>query len=589
MDKINTKIKHLNAYLTKKYEVSLARAIGESDERLDKVYKGGSVSFVILHKVARFFFLKTSVLKNDDIPLPKDDELTVDEQFIKDIKEDLDNTSLKIKNKHALRRNYRLLSHRKRLSLWISCLLICLPIGGFSIGCLTYISLDRVNTLAKYENSSSGKDEDIYKACEEEAKSRDNLTYALIDTGAEIEKITDISHSSNSYIARMSAWFDFDQMEFHKMFFHFDEGNEFNADNFYTDEDLLVDRFTPSSDGSSSVYLEYSDNIPDVIQFNFASLEHPSDPLVKPTSLSTLYKDRERSAFPGEQQSNNFTDNNSEFFIGNGSFSPDSLEVREKGRAYKADDGSYRYFQKIHFDAKIEKTFDSPRYPLDSVQFHIYLQPNKDSDYIRYNLVDKVIIDGKVEGFNGLSSMFSITNGYRLIKESDTRKNLSSRIIYYPTYSENANYKDAVIKTELEIIIRANKSGMSSFIQAFINLFAVAIWMIIAFFNQSYNNENSIGMIGTGLFAAISSVLVGVSMISDANIFSLITMINIFTLATILIMAYESIAAKRAEVKENKVAMAYRFVKLRIIFYVLTICSILMFIALPFTAYIFTI
>ena len=78
-------------------------------------------------------------------------------------------------------------------------------------------------------------------------------------------------------------------------------------------------------------------------------------------------------------------------------------------------------------------------------------------------------------------------------------------------------------------------------------------------------------------------------MISDANIFSLITMINIFTLATILIMAYESIAAKRASVKENKAAVAYRFIKLRVIFYVLVVSSLMMFVALPFTAYIFTI
>ena len=588
MGKINTKIKYLNDFLRNNYGISLARAIREKEDSLNKIYEGKKASLFLIHKIANFFSIKVSTLKDDTIDLDYEN-LKVDEELINDIKSDLDDCSKIINNKHSFKRNYRILSHRKRVSLWVSTLLVSLPIVAFSVGCLTYINIDRANTLEKYENIASGKEEEVYQLCKEEALSRSNVVYSSINTGVEIEKITEISHSSNSYIARLSTWFDFDQMEFHKMFYSYDEGKIFNEDNFYTDEDLLVDRYTPSEDGSSQLYLEYSDNIPDVIQFNFLDNIHPSDTLAKPISLSTLYYNREQSSFPGEQQSNNFTSNNAEFYIGNGSFSPDSIEVREKGRAYKSSDGTYRYFQKVHFDAKIEKTFDSPRYPLDSVQFHIYIQPNKDTDYIRYNLVDEVLIDDKVVGFNGFSQMFSITNGYRLIKESDTRKNLSTRVIYYPTYNDNSSYKDALIKTELEVVIRANKSGVSSFIQAFINLFAVAIWMIIAFFNQSYNNQNSIDMIGTGLFAAISSVLVGVSMISDANIFSLITMVNIFTLATILIMAYESIASKRAEVKNNKIEKAYRFVKLRLIFYVLTICSILMFVALPLSAYIFTI
>ncbi len=591
MKKINTKIKHLDSYLKKNHDLSLARAIGQSDKSMEKIYKGGSVPFWVVNKITHFFMFKKEILTNDKLELPKDDELVYDEELIEVLKGDKDNEWKLFKNKHELSRSYRMLGHGKRVSLWCSLALVCLPILAFATGCLTWISIDRVNTLNKYKNAEELSESE--KEIQDAALNRDGLTFVNVDTGSEIEKITDISHSSNSYTARMSTFFDFDQMEFHKMFYRFDEGKEFNADNFYTEEDLLADNYTPSEDGSSSVYLEYSDNIPDIIQFNFDSGAHPSDKSNKPISLSTLYKDRERVAFPGEQQSNNFASNNSEFYIGNGSFVPDSIEVREKGRAYKADDGTYRFFQKIHFDAKIEKTFDSPRYPLDSVQFHIYIQPNRSSDYVRYNLVDKVTINDETVAFNGFSSSFAMTNGYRRISSSGDIKDLTTRILYYAVNEEstlkNEDPSKWIIKSELEIVVRANKSGMSSFIQAFINIFAVGIWMIIAFFNQSYNKEDSIGMIGTGLFAAISSILVGVSMISDANIFSLITMINIFTLAVILIMAYESIAAKRAGVKENKVAVAYRFIKLRVIFYILVISSLMMFIGLPFAAYIFTI
>ena len=591
MKKINIKIKYLDDYLSKNYNVSLARAIGQSDKSMKKIYEGGMIPFWVIHKIVRFFMIDKSVLLDDEKDLPKDDELSLDKELIDILKEDKNNEWKLFKNKHELSRNYRMLNHGKRVSLWLSLTIICLPILAFSVGCLTWISIDRVNTINKYKNAEELTE--FEKNVQEAALNREGLTYVNINTGSEIEKIYDISHSSNTFTARLSTFFDFDQMEFHKMFYRFEEGKEFNADNFYTQDDLLIDNYTPSDDGSSDIYLNYSDNIPDIIQFNFEEGKHPSDKNNKPVSLSTLYKDRERAAFPGEQQSNNFSSNNSEFFIGNGSFVPDSIEVREKGRAYKADDGSFRFFQKIHFDAKIEKTFDSPRYPLDSVQFHIYIQPNRSSDYVRYNLVDNVSINGETVAFNGFSSSFSMTNGYRRISSNGDIKDLTTRIFYYAVNEEstlkNEDPSKWVIKSELEIVVRANKSGMSSFIQAFINIFAVGIWMIIAFFNQSYNKQDSIGMIGTGLFAAISSILVGVSMISDANIISLITMINVFTLGIILIMAYESIAAKRASVKENKVAMAYRFIKLRVIFYVIVISSLMMFIALPFTAYIFTI
>ena len=591
MKKINIKIKYLDDYLSKNYNVSLARAIGQSDKSMKKIYEGGKIPFWVIHKIVRFFMIDKSVLLDDEKDLPRDDELSLDKELIDILKEDKNNEWKLFKNKHELSRNYRMLNHGKRVSLWLSLTIICLPILAFSVGCLTWISIDRVNTINKYKNAEELTE--FEKNVQEAALNREGLTYVNINTGSEIEKIYDISHSSNTFTARLSTFFDFDQMEFHKMFYRFEEGKEFNADNFYTQEDLLIDNYTPSDDGSSDIYLNYSDNIPDIIQFNFEEGKHPSDKNNKPVSLSTLYKDRERAAFPGEQQSNNFSSNNSEFFIGNGSFVPDSIEVREKGRAYRAEDGSFRFFQKIHFDAKIEKTFDSPRYPLDSVQFHIYIQPNRSSDYVRYNLVDNVSINGETVAFNGFSSSFSMTNGYRRISSNGDIKDLTTRIFYYAVNEEstlkNEDPSKWVIKSELEIVVRANKSGMSSFIQAFINIFAVGIWMIIAFFNQSYNKQDSIGMIGTGLFAAISSILVGVSMISDANIFSLITMINVFTLGIILIMAYESIAAKRASVKENKVAMAYRFIKLRVIFYAIVISSLMMFIALPFTAYIFTI
>jgi hypothetical protein len=151
-----------------------------------------------------------------------------------------------------------------------------------------------------------------------------------------------------------------------------------------------------------------------------------------------------------------------------------------------------------------------------------------------------------------------------------------------PTVTNSLTYH-----TQANAVMRFNRSGIGLFLQAFVNLFAVVIWIIIAFFDASFNKEDSIGMLGTGLFGAISSVIVGISLLADSAVFSLITMIDIFTLAVILSMTVICIKAKRARVKDDAVAIAYSTIQLRIMFWVLTILTIVMFVLLPLSAYCF--
>ena len=80
-------------------------------------------------------------------------------------------------------------------------------------------------------------------------------------------------------------------------------------------------------------------------------------------------------------------------------------------------------------------------------------------------------------------------------------------------------------------------------------------------------------------------MLVGLSMVSDAGIFSLTTMINIFTLAVIMIMTYQAIASKRARMKKDSVLIAYNAIKVRILFYALTTATAVMFFILPCISY----
>ncbi|MFA6587120.1 MAG: hypothetical protein WCS91_04220 [Bacilli bacterium] len=189
-----------------------------------------------------------------------------------------------------------------------------------------------------------------------------------------------------------------------------------------------------------------------------------------------------------------------------------------------------------------------------------------------------------------LSTEVGFTDGYRSVKESDTIRS-HNELIEYDVNKDNPEYS----YSKYTIVVRGNRAAFSSgsflpstFLQSYINLFAVIVWIIIAFYNQSYSGEDSLEMLGTGMFSAISATIVGLQMLSDASMFSLLTMINIFTLVVILIMTYQVIAAKRAKSKNDKALIAYNGVKLRILFFVLTFCTRVMFIGLPIASYIWT-
>lgn len=93
------------------------------------------------------------------------------------------------------------------------------------------------------------------------------------------------------------------------------------------------------------------------------------------------------------------------------------------------------------------------------------------------------------------------TNGFRLVNNSEIKNH--NEIVEYDVNEDNNAYS----YSKYTIVVRANRAAFttsnflpSTFLQSFINLFAVIIWIIIAFYNQSYANEDSLGMFGTGMF-----------------------------------------------------------------------------------------
>ncbi len=567
------KVKKLAAFLEKEYSLTLARAISINPAKMSKILSGeDELNIKILNKIASYFFIPLNIFTDDDKELPDLGTLQLDEDLLSVQRNDVENDIERMKQKHYIARNWKMIGYKKRLKLVLSVLLITVPLVAYILFCVSEAANERLGDIKKYERGSDGLVYDIYDPMQKkyhddlEGTSRANnpdAYYAEVKVGVVLERIKNIQSATSSYETRMQLYFKFDKDEFRDMFSHY----AYN---------VLLDQVI---DDYYSTYPEESR--PE------GSFNHEEWVSSHEEYFNEWVDLHDSDYYPGETPSNVLTDKETMFTIGNGEFVPDSfgtLKELEEVQYYD-ENGNLRTmcYQKVKFNGAFEKAFDSVRYPLDSVQFKMYILPTMDANYIRYVPDHDQTDDGVM--ISGFTPYFSITSGYRLIN-TDKADNFTLRLNYY--YDENNDPAidfEHTVRTQLEIIVRANRAGLSLFLQAFINLFSVVIWIIIAFYSQSYTGEDSVGMLGTGLFGVISSMLVGLSMVSDAGIFSLITMINIFTLAVIMIMTYQAIAAKRAQVRKDKVLIAYNGIKLRILFVLLTLATVAMFIILPCISY----
>ena len=566
------KIRVLAAYMENTHGITLARAVSVNPSRMEKILSGEEeLTKKMIARIAAYFFIPVDILTDDSKDLPDPETLQLDEDLLSIQRNDIANDIEREKQKHFISRNWIVLGYRKRVKLVLSILLITVPLIAYILFCGSEVAYERIDDARKYEIGSDGLDYDIHDPIQKkyhddlEGTSRKNnpdAYYVEVTVGTVLERIKNIHSETSSYETRMQLYFKFDKDEFRNMFRHY-------ARNVLADQ--IIDDY----------YISSEEVRPASIDFNMWIDDHAA-------FFEEWVETHDHLYYPGETPSNVLTDKETMFVLGNGEFVPDSLGMLKdlEEVQYYDENGNLRTmcYQKIRFNGSFEKGFDSVRYPLDSVQFKMYILPTMDADYIRYVPDRSTDSDGVL--VSGFAPYFAITSGYRPIHETDKVDNFTLRLnYYYDTNNDPAVHFDDSVRTQLEIIVRANRVGISLFLQAFINLFSVVIWIIIAFYSQSYTGEDSVGMLGTGLFGVISSMIVGLSMVSDAGIFSLITMINIFTLAVIMIMTYQAIAAKRAQVRKDKVLIAYNGIKLRVLFVLLTVCTVAMFVVIPAIAY----
>jgi hypothetical protein len=198
----------------------LKRAVGLSDNKWKAIETGYSIpSSNLMRKIAVYFMLPPKMLLDDEQKLPAFEQLKVDEDLAAIQRNDLSEQQNYYKNKHYLTRNYRVLSHSMRTKMYLSLLVVLVPLAAFTGYCAYDILEDRFSSINKMEksditDSTSAKFKTQYI---DDASFNSKYTYCPVKVGLQVIKIFDIKPSNEYFSAAIKLWFDFDQEQFHAM------------------------------------------------------------------------------------------------------------------------------------------------------------------------------------------------------------------------------------------------------------------------------------------------------------------------------------------------------------------------------------
>jgi hypothetical protein len=430
--------------------------------------------------------------------------------------------SVKVHHHHKvseMKQDWKLLSSPKRKHLFLKLLFTLLPMIAYIVVCTIYLVNDAASDKDWYKSSHT-----MEVPADLEEVSGDS--YCNVIVGGEVISINNISPANSSFLVEYNVWFDFNVKEYKKMC---DKYNT-NAER-YT---LMLPASNFDLGGKATPYGAYPKQEGDNYSYDWDEKTHTSS----------------------------------------------------VGGSFALPNDSTRFRQTMKVLSTVHKDFTSPRYPLESTQFTFYVSPTISSRYLRYVTdTSSYSYGGSLKSF--LSPTISISDGFTLIKDEDNQ--LVSDIYYYKDTSTDRTVIDSLgnplassYKTELRLTVRCNRtSGWSLFLQAFLTLFAVMAWNFISFYNAAFNHEDVLANLGAGLFSAVSSVLIGLSLISDSQGFALVNMVNIFALVIILLMTFILMNEKRAHNSDDKEIMAAHDLYMKTVFFVLLFLNLCCFILLP--------
>lgn len=187
-------------------------------------------------------------------------------------------------------------------------------------------------------------------------------------------------------------------------------------------------------------------------------------------------------------------------------------------------------YQLVRIDVTVTKNYWTKRFPLESHQLKIYIEPN-------YN-VNKVVLtaDKKDSGYNGNLSIA----GFDMV-----RVDTGTFDMKYGSTQGDPDFKDAAYTTEHVTQMEINRSNGGLYAKCFIALIGTITWVMIILFICTYHRVDPLSMIPAALFGTVANIMVGANLVPDALDMGLLEYVNIFNIMIILMTAISVININR--------------------------------------------
>lgn len=227
-------------------------------------------------------------------------------------------------------------------------------------------------------------------------------------------------------------------------------------------------------------------------------------------------------------------------------------------------------YQLVRMDVTITKNYWTKRFPLESHQLKVYLEPNY--------TVDQVVITPDKEG-SGYNSNLSIA-GFDFV-----RMDTGVFDMKYNSTHGDPKYKDAAYTTEHVTEMEINRSNGGLYAKCFIALIGTITWVMITLFICTYHRVDPLSMIPAALFGTVTNIMVGASLVPDALDMGLLEFVNIWNIMMILMAAISIININRIRNKFEDREFARLFG--RVMFYSVLCLVLVGNLVMPLCAYMF--
>ncbi len=241
------------------------------------------------------------------------------------------------------------------------------------------------------------------------------------------------------------------------------------------------------------------------------------------------------------------------FIIGNG-----VLTGKQLTEEYHQDG---EHYQQYRVSATIEKYFDTTRYPLDSHQLKLFIEDDRDISEVRY----------VADEDNSTLSPYLIVAGFDV-----TGYDCGLYLNEYPNDMAHPALEskgfDGKKTLEYLFLVRVNRGGYALFLKAFLGLLGILLWVCIGLYNCAYSQTDPMNAINTGIFGVVSSMIVGMNLLSETRGSGLIEYVNFFSLAMILLITVFVIRLNRYRAKQLPAGFTTCYAKM--LFWVCTSLSV---------------